>query len=210
MSTEFDEFVGCITARPNEAEQCQTCVDTRIISNASRNLEAAVDAIRLFIVDCESLYQTDIPTHMQDLLTTLKRLERHSTSLETKLRSLQRMAFSANTGQNATVGRPKFVITREQLEFLRKDIGFSWVDIANLMGISISTILRRRHEFGTELDAVVGSIAREHPSMGTVLVEGIFSTSSLNVSRKRIRKSLMRIDPINFVRRKHQAVSRRR
>ena len=132
------------------------------------------------------------------------------------------MAFSANTGQNATVGRPKFVITREQLEFLRKDFGFSWVDIANLMGVSISTILRRRHEFGmqirdnasqisnSELDEVVGSIAREHPSMGTVLVEGILSTSSLNVSRERIRKSLMRIDPINFVRRKHQAVNRRR
>ena len=64
MSTEFDEFVGCITARLNEAEQCQTCVDTRIISNALRNLEAAVDAIRLFIVDCESLYQTDIPQHI--------------------------------------------------------------------------------------------------------------------------------------------------
>ena len=99
-----------VTARLNEAEQCHTCVDTRIISNASRNLEAAVDTVRLFIVDCKSLCQTDIPTHMQ----------------------------------NATVGRPKFVITREQLEFLPKDIGFSWVDIANLMGVSISTILRRQ------------------------------------------------------------------
>ena len=61
-----------------------------------------------------------------------------------------------------------------------------------------------------ELDEVVSSIARERPSMGTVLVEGVLSRSSVNVSRERIRKSLMRIDPINFVRRKHQAINRRR
>ena len=60
--------------------------------------------------------------------------------------------------------------------------------------------LRRRREFGMtirryasqmttgELDEVVRSIAREHPSMGTVLVEGILSRSSMNVSCERIRK----------------------
>ena len=49
MSSEFDEFVVCVTTRLNDAEQCQTSVDARIVSNASRSLEAAVDAIRLFI-----------------------------------------------------------------------------------------------------------------------------------------------------------------
>ena len=116
------------------------------------------------------------------------------------------MAFSVSSNENSNVGRPKFVITKEQLEFLRKDIGFSWVDIADLIGVSVSTILRRRHEFSmpireneiqitnNELDGVVSSIAREHPSMGTVLVQGVLSKSSVNVSRERIRKSLMRID----------------
>ena len=151
MSSEFDEFVVCVTTRLNDAEQCQTSVNARIVSNASRNLEAAVDAIQLFIYDCESMYQTDIPSHMQVLLATLRRLERHSTNicnlLDTKLRTLQRMAFSVSTNENSNVGRPKFVITKEQLEFLRKDIGFSWVDIADLIGVSVSTILRRRHKF---------------------------------------------------------------
>ena len=226
MSTEFDEFIACVSARLCDAEQCQTSVDTRVVANASRSLEAAVDAIRLFICECEGIYQTDVPSHMRDFLVTLQRLERHATemweSLETKLRTLQRMAFSVATNQSSSVGRPKFVITKDQLEFLRKDIGFSWVDIADLIGVSVSTILRRRHEFGMairhnasqitngELDEVVRSIAREHPSMGTVLVEGILSRSSMNVSRERIRKSLMRIDPINFVRRKHQTINRRK
>ncbi len=51
----------------------------------------------------------------------------------------------------------------------------------------------------SELDEIISSIAREHPSMGTVLVEGILSRSSLIVSQEQIRKRLMRIDPINFV-----------
>ena len=61
MCSEFDEFVVCVTTRLNDAEQCQTSVDAWIVSNASRSLEAAFDEIRLFIYDCESMYQTDIP-----------------------------------------------------------------------------------------------------------------------------------------------------
>ena len=139
MSTEFDEFIACVSARLCDAEQCQTSVNSRVVANASRSLEAAVDAICLFICECEGIYQTDVPSHMRDSL-------RHNAS-----------------------------------------------QITN-----------------GELDEVVRSIAREHPSMGTVLVKGILSRSSMNVSRERTRKSLMRIDPINFVRCKHQTINRRK
>ena len=226
MSQEFDEFLSTISARLTEAERNQTSVDERLVTNYARNLETVTDALRLLVYDFETSYQTDITENGRVLLNNLRLLERHSTNLwkvlDTRLRELHRMAFSVTVGASGIAGRPKFLITKDQLEFLRSEIGFSWVDISNILGVSVSTITRRRHEYGMEirqnttpidneaLDEIVGSIAREHPSMGTVLVEGILARSAIRVSRERIRRSLMRTDPINFVRRKHQTINRRR
>lgn len=226
MSQEFDEFLSTISARLTEAERSQTSVDERIVANSARNLETVTDSLRLLAYDFETSHQIDITENGRAFLNNLRLLERHSTKLwkvlDTRLRQLHRMAFSVDVGASGNVGRPKFLITKDQLEFLRLEIGFSWVDIGNLLGVSVSTITRRRHEYGMAirqnttqidneaLDEVIRSIAREHPSMGTVLVEGILARSSIHVSRERIRRSLMRTDPINFVRRKHQTINRRR
>ncbi len=44
-------------------------------------------------------------------------------------------------------GRPKFEIPENQLKFLR-EFGFTWTQVQNLLGISRSTLLRRRNELG--------------------------------------------------------------
>lgn len=44
-------------------------------------------------------------------------------------------------------GRPSIAVSREQIEFLR-DMHFSWIGIAALLGISESTLRRRREMFG--------------------------------------------------------------
>ena len=52
---------------------------------------------------------------------------------------------SSSSGQ--TAGRPRFDISRQQLEYL-SSMNFSWTQIADLLGVSRMTIYRRRHEFG--------------------------------------------------------------
>ena len=44
-------------------------------------------------------------------------------------------------------GRPKLIITLEQLQFLRR-MRYTWRQIASLLNVSLSTITRRRTELG--------------------------------------------------------------
>lgn len=51
----------------------------------------------------------------------------------------------------AGAGRPVIVIKREQIEFLC-ELHFSWVKIASLLGVSESTLCRRRRELNLNDD----------------------------------------------------------
>lgn len=53
--------------------------------------------------------------------------------------------FSCTTEIPTTVGRPKIIIHEEQIQFLR-GLHFSWEKIAWLLGISESTLRRRRQD----------------------------------------------------------------
>ena len=63
----------------------------------------------------------------------------HSVAGITRIVPLQR----ASSGP----GRPRFDISEQQLMYLHS-MGFTWVEIANLLGVSRMTIFRRRREFG--------------------------------------------------------------
>ena len=52
------------------------------------------------------------------------------------------------TVNHGLVGRPRYELTRDQIQILRGELGFRWVDIAAILGISSRTLNRRRHEFG--------------------------------------------------------------
>ena len=73
-------------------------------------------------------------------------------------------------------GRPKFDITREQLQHLRS-LSFSWTAIADMLKVTRMTIYRRRVQYGMldescsvindeELTEVVQQILRQHPQVG--------------------------------------------
>ena len=60
-------------------------------------------------------------------------------------------SFACPTTNLAGAGRPVVVIEREQIEFLR-ELHFSWVKIASLLGVSESTLRRRRRELNLNDD----------------------------------------------------------
>ena len=91
-----------------------------------------------------------------------------------------------------SIGRPKIVIPIEEIEFLRQ-LRFSWTRIAEILGISRSTLYRQLEDEGIsqsitfssisdiELDAVVNRIKQTHPNDGERMLIG--HLTRLNVCR---------------------------
>ncbi|KXJ07772.1 hypothetical protein AC249_AIPGENE21923 [Exaiptasia diaphana] len=110
------------------------------------------------------------------------------------------------TSQPNTVGRPKFDISMEQLQYL-VNWDLSSRDIANALGVSQSTIKRRLREYGISVrgqtseitDANVDAAAREiqsqFPNAGYRRVHSQLLVQGIRISQLRLRESLERTDP---------------
>ena len=118
-------------------------------------------------------------------------------------------------------GRSKFFIPRAQLVGLRS-LNFTWKAIAEMLGVSEKTILRRRHEFGLsigedtyssvtdeELDEKISTILSSSPNSGERLVIGALNAGNVKVKRARVRASIFRVDPVSRVLRRHTSIRRR-
>ena len=119
-------------------------------------------------------------------------------------------------------GRPRFAVSREQLEALHRDCGFRWSDIARTLGLSDRTLRRRRHEFGMrvegrefsaisdiELDAFIRNILIVTPAAGLRMVQGSLRQHGYVVQRVRVLHSLRRVDPVTSTLRNARRIIRR-
>ena len=115
-------------------------------------------------------------------------------------------AYSAPT-ENIARGRPRFVISREQLTHLAS-MSFTWTQIAGILGVSRNTIYRRRLEYGlqecraenvsnTELRSLLLHLQREYPAMGEVMVWGRLQSMGFIVRRERLRRVIRELDPLH-------------
>ena len=117
-------------------------------------------------------------------------------------------------------GRPRFHVPKEQIEGLG-EIGFSWTKIAHLIGLSRATLYRRHDELqigdqfsytnitDSELDAVVQSIVEKSPNSGQVMMKGTLLGCGLRIQRRRIRESMLRVDPAGTECRRRLRIQRR-
>ena len=106
-----------------------------------------------------------------------------------------------------------------QLEFLR-EMKYSWEECAAVLMVSRTTLWRRAQELGisraafsnisdTELDSVVERIAHQAPSCGVIMVWGQLRSYGVNVPRRRVRESLLRVSPRGVQQRRTTTISRR-
>jgi hypothetical protein len=118
-------------------------------------------------------------------------------------------------------GRPRFVITREQLETLI-EANFTGPQIAHMLGVSLSTVRRRMDLYNLsiratyaaisdqELDARVLEISRMFPMCGSKQMAGHLLARGLRVQQSRIRVAQRRVDPDGVVMRRLTVTQRRR
>ena len=118
-------------------------------------------------------------------------------------------------------GRPKAVVSREQLLHLRS-LNFSWSQIGQLLGVSRVTLYRRRRELGmtdadvsrtmddTELRSFISQLREEFPTIGESLVIARIHSAGYHVPRARIRLAIRITDPINTALRWRGIITTRR
>ena len=104
------------------------------------------------------------------------------------------------------VGRPKFEIPCAQIEFLIEN-RFTALQIAQMLGVSLSTIRRRMALHGLsiraeyvqisddELDDVIADISHEFPMCGNRQMQGHLLAHGFHVQQQRIRDAQRRVDP---------------
>lgn len=142
--------------------------------------------------------------------------EIYSTKVQRGVSSVKSAAWVPSK-EAGTGGRPRYRITKDQIETLR-ETGMSWRRIALTLGISDSTLYRRRQELGLhesfvdisyeELYTVITEMLTQTPHAGESLVSGL-RTRGIIVQRHRIREILRMIDPVGRALGRRAAIQRR-
>ena len=118
-------------------------------------------------------------------------------------------------------GRPFFDISCQQLETLL-ELGFTTIAMANILGVSRSTVARRMRGHGLSasmkyccisddvLDDVVRCISQQYPGCGHKMMQGHLRAQGIVVQQVRMREALCRTDPEGVEMRKCMRVQRRK
>ena len=200
--------------------------DLRVFEDGRRISEDILDA---FVTCLELVYRDLIAQEHVNGLDTKGReaceLVRRSL---TQLRALQDESTQLSNYDHAPpvrhtgyTGRPRFEIPCEQLVFLVES-RFTGPQIADILGVSLSTVRRRMVDFGSsiraeyslltdaELDDIVESIHQDFPMCGNRQMQGHLLSRGYRVQQLRIREAQRRVDPDGTVMRRLRAVNRRR
>mgnify|MGYP002803594485 FL=1 len=196
------------------------------VDEAVDRLNIAADTLQLLITDIDG--NDAFADVTASLNTTLNKVRRLSTILEqyNNNYSASECENSYNCPIASTGNRPgrlHYVIREDQIRFLR-ELHFSWVKIANLLGASESTLRRRRILYGMtaeeepnwatitddELERTVRAIQQLTPNIGQARLLGALRSRGLNIQRKRGRNCLRSIDPIGTALRWRSLIYRRK
>lgn len=211
------QFGNCSENYANYAvERLEICIIT--VTRLKEHLENGVALVEPEYHEVVTAYKNN----MEDLLMYLRSLseewERYIVSMERISESLRYRAVT--TESVGRPGRPRFIIAKEQLEYLHS-LSFSWTDIASLLGVSRMTLFRRREEFGmldepsrvltdSELKTRVSEIKNMLPGVGEKLILGRLKSMGYSVTRARVRDALRSVDPINTALRWQGGITARR
>eukprot|EP00794_Sanderia_malayensis_P019656 gene19656-21603_t len=126
--------------------------------------------------------------------------------------------FKCKKEYSGTPGRPAYYIDYDQVNGLIS-LGFTWKKIAELLCVSERTLRRWRQDCGFEaqfsevedavLDDIVAGQLQSCPSMGERMLAGALRSQGLRIQRQRLRKSIMRVDPLGRIFRRFQVMHRR-
>ena len=100
-----------------------------------------------------------------------------------------------------------------------RSLNYSWTKIASIIDISRSTLYRKLAESGistndysnlspNQLDDIIKTIKKAHPTDGEVLMKGHLLSCGIRVKRVDMRESIHRVDHRNTVLRRSSTINR--
>ena len=207
-----------------EGERCNNLLFEDIDQAADR-LNTAAETIQLVISDIENNDPTDVTSILNMTLMKVKNLSDQLQQYRNeKSDSIGERAYSSLTDSRRDgPGRPRYVIEEDQIRFLR-EMHFPWKKIADLLGVSESTLRRRRLMYGMtnleesswtqitdfDLNRIVQEIQELTPNIGQARLLGALRSRGLNIQRWRVRNCLRALDPVGTVLRWRSAIYRRK
>ena len=136
-------------------------------------------------------------TLLAELLECLQRLSQEWESyLDQHQLQIASTSYIAPIIHTTQAGRPRFLITQHQLEYLRS-MSFSWVQISEMLGVSYMTVYRRWREYGmsgTPNATLTHAEQRESPDLGQTMVWGRLRSMGFSVTREGVQRTLRNID----------------
>ncbi|KAJ3515573.1 hypothetical protein NMY22_g14424 [Coprinellus aureogranulatus] len=127
----------------------------------------------------------------------------------------------AESSRTGSVGRPSYDLDLERALQLH-DMGNTWDDIAEAMGVGRKTLYRHLTDAGysreripyfnieeDDLDELIAMITLDHPFSGAIIIQGHLRSVGLNIEIGRIRESLKRVDEIGVSLRSKSTTKRR-
>ena len=206
---EFAQFLRDLFSiiselRRNVYSSCDTQILEQMYSRSLATYEVVIN-FELQIASADSISNGPL----RDLLLTeirpiiyqlLEKIDSYRTRYEERtswlhVQQLNNNLSYVNRVPTGMQGRPKHTVSEHQVLSLR-DIGFSWIEIANMIGISPRTLRRRRIEFGwpmgrscftdiseQNLDAEIRGIMETCPNAGERMVIGALRSKGIFVQR---------------------------
>lgn len=226
LYTFFEQLKSLFSQLCNANEGIQN-IDEQTQEEFIRRLEDAATTLRLLVDHTSEVMTRTGDEELALIAQYLTSLLRCTNNICEILSHCQPgslfLGFSCHTRKpEIGPGRPQVEISKEQLEFLRS-MHFSWSNIAKLLGVSLSTVTRKREHWQMndetsqwseiseeELDNVVREIRTLTPNIGERRLMGALRCRHIRVQRRRMRNCLKRLDPIGTALRWRPVIYRRK
>ena len=217
----FENIPGLIL----EAQRQIFSDNINIIEVMQRRIESSLQVLAILHDRCQrSSYNRGLEENIGILMLKLQDLlndyEQQWTENDHSLH------FSCPVQNEGRRGRPRYVVPERSLSGLFEIHG-KWEQVANDMGISYITLLRRRHEYGlpisgtqghrttytdilgNDLCSIVSEVLGILPNAGETFVIGALRQRGIHVQTSRVRDAIYQVDPLTRAMRRSVAIIRR-
>ena len=123
-------------------------IESEYLETTRSHLESAIASIQLLLINIgqtEDRVLEDFKVILETVLGQSRIILEVIVVLERENSERAPLSFACPTATTRSPGRPALIVQREQIEFLR-ELHFPWTKIAQILGISESSLRRRRHE----------------------------------------------------------------
>ncbi len=226
-ANNINAFFGNIPSLISEAHRQIFCDNINVIEFMQRRIESSLQVLNILYDRCQSeLYDRRLEENIGILVSKLQELLNDYKQQWVENDNSSHFSCPVEDGQEGRRGRQRYIVPERSLTGLFQIHG-NWEQVANDLGISYRTLLRRRHEYGltvnvtrgpratytdisqSDLCDIVRVVLGILPNAGETFVLGALRQRGILVQRWRVRDAIYHVDPLTRAMRRSVAIIQR-